>query len=219
MVTWQEIGTDSFRAGHEALDGKRYRSSVSRFYYAAFSLLTYELARNGVVFRHGRGRQTLSHVEMTELITLNLTQFSEARRSAIALLAVRLYRLRLEADYLDQRLDRRAGNARCGENFSLFWSRSMTTVATKRDHTAQEIVERVQGRLTPYQPATVLEVLPNFVNNSGHWWYVVVPPSESIKTALDHDRRVEKTERDLYKMDKLRVSILPVVPDWMDTHK
>ena len=105
MATWQEIGTDSFRAGREALAGKRCRSSVSRFYYAAFSLLTYELARTGVVFRHGR--QTPSHAEMTDLITAHFTQFTEARRRAIALLALRLYRLRLGADYTVQRIDRR----------------------------------------------------------------------------------------------------------------
>lgn len=95
----------------------------------------------------------------------------------------------------------------------------MTTLAAEQTYTAQEIVERVQERLTPYQPATVLEVLPNYIHNSGHWWYVVVPPSRSIKSVSDYNRRVEKAERDLYKLDALRVSILPVVPDWMDTHK
>ena len=105
MANWQEIGTDIFRAGREALAGNRCRSSVSRFYYAAFSLLTYELARTGVIFRHGR--QTPSHAEMTDLITTHFTQFTEARRRAIALLALRLYRLRLDADYTVQRIDRR----------------------------------------------------------------------------------------------------------------
>jgi uncharacterized protein (UPF0332 family) len=106
MATWQKIGIDSFRAGRELLEGKRYRSSASRSYYAAFSLLTYELARTGVIF--GRGRQTPAHSEMTDLITVHLTQFSETRRRAIALLALRLYRLRLDADYSVQRIDRLA---------------------------------------------------------------------------------------------------------------
>jgi len=103
MATWQEIGSDNFRAGREALAGKRCRSSVSRFYYAAFSLLTYELARTGVIFRHGR--QTPSHAELTDLITVHFTQFTEVRRRAIALLVLRLYRLRLDADYTVQRID------------------------------------------------------------------------------------------------------------------
>lgn len=118
MANWQEIGIDSFRAGREALTGKRYRSSVSRFYYAAFSLLTYELARTGVIFRYGR--QTPSHAEMTELIGLHFTQFSEARRSAIALLTARLYRLRLDADYLDARLDRRIADRAARDAAKLF---------------------------------------------------------------------------------------------------
>ncbi len=96
----------------------------------------------------------------------------------------------------------------------------MTTLVAGRTYTAQEVIERVQQRLTLYQPADVaLEALPNFVHNSGHWWYVVVPPSESMKNVSDYDRRIEKTERDLYKLDRLRVTILPVVPEWMDTHK
>ena len=84
MATWREIGTDSFRAGQEALTGRRYRSSVSRSYYAAFSLLTCELARTGVVFRHGR--QTPSHAEMADLVTthLLLLRTSHSSRKCVA---------------------------------------------------------------------------------------------------------------------------------------
>ncbi len=106
MATWQEIGQDNLRTAHDLYDMKQYRSSVSRFYYAVFSLLTYELARSGVVFR--MGRQTPAHAELADLIVENLTQFSETRRTAIALTTLRLYRLRLDAYYSDQRVDRRA---------------------------------------------------------------------------------------------------------------
>jgi len=118
MANWQEIGIDSLRAGREALAGKRCRSSISRFYYAAFSVLTYELARTGVIFRHGR--QTPSHAELTDLITVHFTQFTEVRRSAIALLTARLYRLRLDADYLDLRLDRRIAERAARDAAKLF---------------------------------------------------------------------------------------------------
>ena len=107
MATWQEIGIDNFRAAVALYDGGFYRNATSRFYYAAFSLLTYELARKGVVFR--LGRQTPAHAELAELIVENLTQFTETRRVAIALVTLRLYRLRLDADYFQQRIDRRAG--------------------------------------------------------------------------------------------------------------
>ncbi len=88
------------------------------------------------------------------------------------------------------------------------------------DRSIQDIVSRVQERLTPYQPAdAALEVLPKAVHQEGRWWYVVVPPSRSIVNASDYNGRVERAERDLRKLDSLYVSILPVAPDWMDTLK
>ena len=70
---------------------------------AICSLLTFELAQSGVVFR--LGRQTPAHAELAELIMENMTQFSETRRTAIALTTLRLYRLRLDTDYSDQRVE------------------------------------------------------------------------------------------------------------------
>ncbi len=106
MATWQEIGIDNFHAAVALYDGCYYRNATSRFYYAVFSVLTYELAQKGVAFR--LGRQTPAHAEMAELIVENLTQFTETRRVAVALVMLRLYRLRLDADYSSQRLDRRS---------------------------------------------------------------------------------------------------------------
>jgi hypothetical protein len=96
----------------------------------------------------------------------------------------------------------------------------MNNTLDKPNHTAQEVVSLVQERLAPYQPAdAALEALPKAVHQEGRWWYVVVPPSRSMTNASDYNGRVEKAERDLKKMDNLYVSILPVVPDWMDTQK
>ena len=47
MATWQEIGIDNFRAAVALYDGGYYRNATSRFYYAAFSVLTSELIRRG----------------------------------------------------------------------------------------------------------------------------------------------------------------------------
>ena len=118
MATWQEIGQDNFRTAHDLYEMKHYRSSVSRYYYAAFSRLTYELARSGVVFR--LGRQTPAHAELAELVVENLTQFSETRRMTIALITLRLYRLRLDADYSDQRIDRKAAERAMRDAEKLF---------------------------------------------------------------------------------------------------
>ena len=88
------------------------------------------------------------------------------------------------------------------------------------NYTDQEIVSLVQERLTPYQPSDfALRVLPKAVHKEGRWWYVVVPPGQSIVNLSDYNGRVEKVERDLRKMDNLHISILPVVPDWMDGQK
>lgn len=96
----------------------------------------------------------------------------------------------------------------------------MNDTLTKPNHTAQEVVGLVQERLAPYQPAdAALKVLPKAVHKEGRWWYVVVPPSLSIVNLSDYNGRVGKAERDLKKVDNLHVSILPVVPDWMDGQK
>lgn len=118
MANWQEIGESNFRAANELYSAGHYRSSVSRFYYAAFSLLTYELTRKGVIFR--AGRQTPAHAQLPDYVTDNLTQFTEARRAAIGLTVFRLYRLRLDADYFDDRVDRTLARKAKGNAEKLF---------------------------------------------------------------------------------------------------
>lgn len=86
--------------------------------------------------------------------------------------------------------------------------------------TGGDVVALVQKRLAAYQSAeAVLEVLPKAVHREGRWWYVVVPPGESIVNLSDYNARIEKAERDLRRQDNLSVGILPVIPDWMDTLK
>lgn len=86
--------------------------------------------------------------------------------------------------------------------------------------TAREVIALVQKRLAAYHSAdAVLEVLPNPVHREGQWWYVAVPPGESIVNLSDYNARIEKAERDLRRQDNLSVGILPVIPDWMDTLK
>ena len=108
MATWEDVGVDSSRAGVELFDagGSRYRSAVSRFYYAAFALLTHELSRRGAPFH--AGRETPSHAELPRLVEAYLTQFGEQRRANIARTLATLYRDRLDADYSVQRIDKTA---------------------------------------------------------------------------------------------------------------
>ena len=94
----------------------------------------------------------------------------------------------------------------------------MNNMLTEPNYTAQQVVSRVQERLTPYQPANaLLQVLPEAVHKEGRWWYVVVSPSSGLPPVSDYNTRMEKVERDLQKRDNLSVTILPDVPDWMGT--
>ena len=96
MATWQEIGIDNFRAGRELLDNKRYRSSVSRFYYAAFSLLTHEFTKVGVDF--GVDQVTPNHKGLPKLVRLYLPLSMKQKTESVAIIR-RLYSARISADY------------------------------------------------------------------------------------------------------------------------
>ena len=96
MAAWQEIGIDNFQAGRKLLDGRRYRSSVSRFYYAAFCILTHELSLVGVDF--GEDQETPNHKALPKLIRQHLTLSTRQNVNIIATIR-RLYSARISADY------------------------------------------------------------------------------------------------------------------------
>ena len=108
MATWREIGIDNFRAGRELLDGGRYRSSVSRFYYAAFCVLTHDLLAQGAGPDFREGRETPGHAQLPRLVEANFVRFTPERRSNLVSYVVDLYRSRIAADYSQQRVDRQA---------------------------------------------------------------------------------------------------------------
>ena len=94
MATWREIGQKNYHAGRELLNLKQYRSSVSRFYYAAFSLLTHELREAGITFEDNW--ETPSHQGLPGLMKRHLPV--AYRRECVAIVR-RLYAARLAADY------------------------------------------------------------------------------------------------------------------------
>jgi uncharacterized protein (UPF0332 family) len=96
MATWQEIGIENYQAGRQLLDAGRYRSSVSRFYYAAFSLLTHELSEAGADF--GDDQETPNHKGLPRLIRLHPTLPAKQKADALAIIR-RLYSARISADY------------------------------------------------------------------------------------------------------------------------
>ena len=103
MATWQEIGQDNFRAGRELFDAKRYRSSVSRLYYAAFCVLTQELSLAGAQF--GNDQETPNHKAVPKLMKLHLTLPTRQKAQAVAIIR-RLYAARIAADYQRRTTDR-----------------------------------------------------------------------------------------------------------------
>jgi len=94
VATWQEIGTDNLRAATLLYLNGRYRSSVSRSYYAAFSLLTHTLLQDGASF--GDNQEAPSHRSLPKLIKQHLALRNTRESVAITR---RLYAARIAADY------------------------------------------------------------------------------------------------------------------------
>ena len=106
MASWQDVGVENFRTAVELVEGKRYRSAVSRFYYAIFALLTFELLIRSARADFSHNRETPGHGQMSLLVDKYLTQFSDERRANLSTAVRALYRYRLQADYSLVRMDR-----------------------------------------------------------------------------------------------------------------
>ena len=108
MATWQEIGQDNFRAAVALYDGGYYRNATSRFYYAAFSVLTHELLRRGARPAFRDNRATPGHTEMPRLIRTYFTNMTAGRLNNLTALVAALYLDWLAADYSLIRVDRQS---------------------------------------------------------------------------------------------------------------
>ena len=95
MPTWQEIAVENFQSARELMAVKRYRSSVSRFYYAAFSIVTEKLSEQGIAFGE---QETPNHKALPKLIKLHLPLESRAKSDCVSITR-RLYAARIAADY------------------------------------------------------------------------------------------------------------------------
>ncbi|MGB2823318.1 MAG: HEPN domain-containing protein [Phycisphaerae bacterium] len=98
MATWKDLGTDSLAAATSLLRDGRFRSCISRAYYAAYSAATSELRKaKGVTFRYGWSNP--SHEQLPRLIRDKLTSFGEASRRELLRAIRRLRMAREDADY------------------------------------------------------------------------------------------------------------------------
>ena len=108
MATWQEIGVDNFRAAAALYDDGFYRNAASRFYYAAFSVLTHELIRRNARPAFRDNRATPGHTELPRLIRAYFTHMSAGRLANLTALITALYLDRLAADYSLIRVDKQS---------------------------------------------------------------------------------------------------------------
>jgi len=111
MNAWTEISLDSFRGAGLLYRGERWRSCISRYYYAAFSAVSEALRRAGYV---RSGYETPPHREITALIRRHFTSLYPKHRRALMAAIRRMYDARLVADYRSVRTSDRdvAQNAR-----------------------------------------------------------------------------------------------------------
>lgn len=70
MATWREIGLNSFYAAQTLYEQQRFRSSVSRSDYTAFSVITHHLREAGVTF--GGPQETPTHQAVPKLMKQHL---------------------------------------------------------------------------------------------------------------------------------------------------
>lgn len=96
MATWKEIAIDNLAAADALRGSRRWRSSVSRSYYAAYSAVAGELDGKAT-FPHGM--KNPPHESLPALVRTHVTMLTPRDRRRLGAILVRLYANRLDADY------------------------------------------------------------------------------------------------------------------------
>lgn len=99
-MTWREIGLDSYKAAQVLRREERWRSSVSRSYYAAYSIVAGELEGKAT---YPHGMQNPPHVALPELIRSHVTSLGMNDRRRVGSIVSRLFEYRVDADYRPRR--------------------------------------------------------------------------------------------------------------------
>jgi len=98
-LLWQNVGDEALAAAQELKDAARFRSSVSRSYYAAYSFLASRLVLHTAV-SFSQDRDGPEHGSLPDLITTHLkSDFSRRVLWQIRKDVETLYSLRIQADY------------------------------------------------------------------------------------------------------------------------
>jgi len=96
METWRQLSEDSLSAAETLLREGRFRSSVSRSYYAAYCAATTEIVQSVTTFSYGWNNPP--HEKVTHYVQYNLP-ISQVRKNTIKSLIRILRHLREDADY------------------------------------------------------------------------------------------------------------------------
>ena len=97
MTTWHEIATDNEAAARELFRAGRWRSCVSRAYYAVYSAISGVLADQGLEFSGARANP--DHADLPDLIESNIAGLRDWERRDLKSAARNLYAHRLAAYY------------------------------------------------------------------------------------------------------------------------
>ena len=96
--TWKNLSTDSYDAALSLLESERWRSAMSRAYYAVYSRAAALLAAQGVTMP---GKYEVPHhANIAAMIVDHLTHLGDRGfRLKIASMVTALYEARVRADY------------------------------------------------------------------------------------------------------------------------
>jgi len=97
MEDWQSMAQDNYVAAGVLLRAGRWRSAVSRAYYAAYARAVAALKRRNVAMP--RTREGPSHKRLPFLVAQHLMELSASIRWRLFSRISRLYTMRLNADY------------------------------------------------------------------------------------------------------------------------
>ena len=101
---WNEMARDSYQAANELFDSRRWRSAVSRAYYAAYAVATAAALRDG---QSMPARGNPGHEQLQNMTLQGLHSLGHGHRSAAYAMLSTLFWLRVMADYgVGYRVDR-----------------------------------------------------------------------------------------------------------------
>ncbi len=97
MASWEELALDSRAAAQSLQDQGRFRSSVSRSYYAVYSAVVHRLSSQGLSYAYGR--RNPPHEAVPQYVLANLTHLGPRVQREVAKTYRLLMKARVDADY------------------------------------------------------------------------------------------------------------------------